>query len=202
MNLKKINEELNEKTPEEIVAWALSLGKRSIVTTNFRPYEATILHAVVSQSPDIPVVWCDTGYNTRQTYQHAIQLIDQLQLNIDLYVPRQSVAYRDVLMGIPEVDTPEHRLFTQQVKLEPFERAMRKHQPEVWFTNLRKDQTEFRANLEVVSCSKDGVLKVCPFFHYTEAQLDQYLETHGLPNEHRYYDPTKALENRECGLHT
>ncbi|HET8752834.1 MAG TPA: phosphoadenylylsulfate reductase, partial [Salinimicrobium sp.] len=24
---------------------------------------------------------------------------------------------------------------------------------------------------------------------------------HGLPNEFKYFDPTKVLSNRECGLH-
>ena len=28
-----------------------------------------------------------------------------------------------------------------------------------------------------------------------------YLEENNLPNEFKYFDPTKALENRECGLH-
>jgi phosphoadenosine phosphosulfate reductase len=46
------------------------------------------------------------------------------------------------------------------------------------------------------------VLKVAPLFHWTEAQMRAYLAEHGLPNEDSYYDPTKALENRECGLHT
>jgi phosphoadenosine phosphosulfate reductase len=32
--------------------------------------------------------------------------------------------------------------------------------------------------------------------------MDAYLAEHNLPNEHDYFDPTKALETRECGLHT
>lgn len=202
MDLKHINDALSEKNPREIVQWALALKKRSVVTTNFRPYEAAILHAVVSEAPEISVIWCDTGYNTPQTYRHAHELIELLRLNIDVYLPRHSAAYRDVYMGIPGIDSPLHPTFTQEVKLEPFERAMAHHAPEVWFTNLRKDQTEFRANLDIVSLSKDGVIKVSPFFHYSEDELDRYLEMHGLPNEHRYFDPTKALSNRECGLHT
>ncbi|MGB2758373.1 MAG: phosphoadenylylsulfate reductase, partial [Maribacter stanieri] len=29
-----------------------------------------------------------------------------------------------------------------------------------------------------------------------------YLKKYNLPNEHNYFDPTKVLENRECGLHS
>jgi phosphoadenosine phosphosulfate reductase len=46
-----------------------------------------------------------------------------------------------------------------------------------------------------------GSLKVSPFFHWTDAQLDAYLAEHGLPNEWDYFDPAKADEKRECGLH-
>ena len=40
-----------------------------------------------------------------------------------------------------------------------------------------------------------------PFYHWSDTQLDIYLEHRELPNEHHYFDPTKVLENRECGLH-
>ncbi|HUH46471.1 MAG TPA: phosphoadenosine phosphosulfate reductase family protein, partial [Arenibacter sp.] len=112
------------------------------------------------------------------------------------------VAHRDVVMGIPGIDDPRHALFTEQVKLEPFKRAMADHRPDVWFTNLRHGQTALRDSLDILSLSKDGVLKVSPFYHYTDSQLDRYLRDRNLPNEHKYFDPTKVLEHRECGLHT
>lgn len=202
MNLSEVNQKLRNATPAEIVYWALSCAKRPIVTTNFRPYEACILHAVTSQMSSIPVVWCDSGYNTPQTYTHAERTIHQLKLNVDLYVPAQTAAHRNAIMGIPEPDTEAHKLFTEQVKLEPFQRAMREHKPDVWFTNLRKGQTKFRDSMDIINQGQDGVLKVCPFFYWSDAELDTYLESHGLESESRYYDPTKALENRECGLHT
>lgn len=201
MNLTAINKELKEKSPKEIVQWALYAAKRPVVTTNFRPYEAAILHATSQVKKDIKVIWCDTGYNTSYTYKHAEELIDQLDLNIHLYVPKQTTAHRDVVMGIPGLDDPNHAVFSEQVKLEPFKRAMDEHKPDVWFTNLRKGQTALRDSLDIVSLSADGVLKVSPFYHWTDEELDTYLKAHKLPNEDRYYDPTKLLSNRECGIH-
>lgn len=202
MNPESINKELALASPKEIVQWALSAAKQPVITTNFRPYEAAILHAVNAQNSDIPVIWCDSGYNTSYTYQHAEKTIQQLGLNIDLYVPKQTAAHRDVIMGIPEPDTPEHDQFTNQVKLEPFMRAMSNHQPDVWFTNLRKGQTALRDSMDIVNVGKDGIIKVCPFYHWSDTELDGYLAAYQLESEDRYYDPTKALANRECGLHT
>lgn len=199
--LPKWNAQLRGIPPQEIIAWAVQHGAKPVVTTNFRPYEVAILHAVADVSPDIPVIWCDTGYNTPQTYKHAEELIARLGLNIKLYVPAQTVAHRDVVMGIPDIDDPLHKVFTEQVKLEPFQRAMAEHQPDVWFTNLRKGQTAHRNSLDILSLDKNGVLKVSPFYYWSDKELDVYLEQYKLPNEHKYFDPTKVLANRECGLH-
>ncbi|TDQ30634.1 phosphoadenosine phosphosulfate reductase domain-containing protein [Zeaxanthinibacter enoshimensis] len=200
--LKSLNAQFKGIPPEEIISWAISYGKSPVVTTNFRPYEVAILHAVTEVKKDIPVIWCDTGYNTPQTYRHAEEVIARLELNIHLYVPRQSTAHRDVVLGIPQVEDPRHVIFTEQVKLEPFRRAMAEHRPDVWFTNLRKGQTAHRDTLDILSLDKQGVLKVSPFYHWNDAQLDAYLQEAGLPNEHTYFDPTKVLANRECGLHS
>jgi phosphoadenosine phosphosulfate reductase len=199
--IKKLNIQFKGIPPEEIISWAIKHGKNPVVTTNFRPYEVAILNAVTQVKKNISVVWCDTGYNTPQTYAHAEELIATLDLNINLYVPKQTAAHRDVVMGIPGVDDPRHAKFTEQVKLEPFSRAMAEIQPDIWFTNLRKGQTAHRDTLDILSLSKDGVLKVSPFYHWSDSQLDAYLKERNLPNEHIYFDPTKVLENRECGLH-
>lgn len=201
LNLDELNNELKIKTPIEVIQRILTLYELPVVTTNFRPYEAAILYAVTQVQPDIKVIWCDTGYNTADTYQHAEELINKLQLNIQLYVPRQTVAHRSVVLGIPDIDDPNHKIFTEQVKLEPFKRAMKDNQPNVWFTNLRKGQTTFRDSIDIVSKGSDGIIKVSPFYHWSDQELDVYLLQNGLPNEFNYFDPTKQLENRECGLH-
>lgn len=201
LNLEQINKDLRGKSPSEIIHWAISLAKKSLITTNFRPYEVAILKAVTDVQKDIKVIWCDTGYNTVQTYKHAEELIKRLNLNIYLYTPQQTVAHRNVVLGIPSLEDPKHVLFTEQVKLEPFARAMKEHQPDVWFTNLRKGQTAFRNSIGIVSQSKDGIIKVSPFYHWTDEELDSYLVEKKLPNEFTYFDPTKVESNRECGLH-
>lgn len=202
INIQEINKELEQKSPKEIIAWAVSYAENPVVTTNFRPYEVAILNACTEVKKDIKVIWCDTGYNTPNTYKHANELIDKLGLNVHLYVPLQTTAHRDATMGIPQIEDSLHKVFTEQVKLEPFNRAMHEHKPDVWFTNLRKGQTAFRDGINVVSLSKDGVLKVSPFYNYSDEELDIYLIERNLPNEFSYFDPTKVLENRECGLHS
>ena len=79
---------------------------------------------------------------------------------------------------------------------------MKELAPAVWITALRKVQNPNRAGLDIVSEDKNfGALKVSPLFYFSDAELEAYLLEHDLPNEWDYFDPAKADEKRECGLH-
>ena len=199
--LARVNAELG-RDAAALVRWALGLGQTSIVTTNFRPFEAVILHLVTQVKPDVPVVWMDNGYNTAATYQFADAVTRQLGLNLKIYLPRRSRAHREAVEGAtPALDDPRHAAFTEEVKLEPFARALRETAPQVWFTALRATDTAVRAAMEPVSINPDGLIKVAPLLHWSSKVLHDYCQQHGLPNNFDYVDPTKGEDNRECGLH-
>jgi phosphoadenosine phosphosulfate reductase len=158
----------------------------------------------VQAQADIPVLWVDHGYNRPATYKHAEELKKLLKLNIKAFVPRMTTAHRDAIGG--EIPTPEDeaglKQFSAVFKLEPFQRGMRELAPTVWLTALRKVQNPNRASLEVVSQDTNfNTLKVSPVFHWSDAEMEEYLKKHNLPNEWDYFDPAKADEKRECGLH-
>ena len=204
-DLARWNTELRTKSPLDIVRWAIAQsGGRAIVSTNFRPYEAVILHLAVQAQPDIPVLWVDHGYNRPATYKHAEELRARLKLNLQPYLPRLTPAHRDAIYGpIPTTeDEAGLKKFSALMKLEPFQRGMKELAPKVWITALRQVQNPNRAGLDIVSLDENfGALKVSPLFYLTDADLDAYLAQHRLPNEWDYFDPAKADEKRECGLH-
>lgn len=199
--LEELNSSVTKLSPAEIISKALLISKSPIITTSFGPFSPIILHALVAQKPDIKVIWVDTGYNTKYTYQYAFNLVKKLKLNVFTYVPKTSVGYRNIELGIPSINDPKHKIFTHQVKIEPFNRAIKDHKPDVWFTNLRTGQTEFRDSIDVFSMSSEGILKVSPFYSFSDEKMNAYLKKYKLLNETRYYDPTKQVSNRECGLH-
>jgi phosphoadenosine phosphosulfate reductase len=203
--IAKWNAELRHVSPLEITRWAVSQADgRAIVSTNFRPYEAVILHLAVQVHPRIPVLWVDHGYNRPATYRHAEELRRLLNLDIRSYLPRISAAHRDTIYGpIPSIEDEEGlKEFSALMKLEPFQRGMKELAPRVWITALRKVQNPNRAGLDIVSLDSNfGTLKVSPVFYLDDADIEQYLEKYNLPNEWDYFDPAKADEKRECGLH-
>ena len=201
IDLEYYNKQFRGIPPEEIITWALQLSNRRIVTTSFGKYSAVLLNTFHNIDPNINVVWCDTGYNLPETYEHASYLTRNLNLNLNTYVPRETKAFTEHRLGFPTADQPEHQEFSEIVKLEPFRRALADHRPDVWFTNIRIRQTALRSSKDILSFSKEGILKVSPFYYWSDEDLDDYLEAHDLPKNSTYFDPVKALETRECGIH-
>jgi len=204
LDLDSVNASLRGASPREIVRWALGLGRRTIATTSMGRNAAVMLHIVSEVDRSVPTIWVDTGYNLRDTYIVAERLIRDLELNIHVYSPLMTSERRNAIMGgIPTVDEEERHLeFTRQVKLEPFDRALAEFKPEIWLTGIRREETEHRKTLDIVSLDARGIVKVAPVFYWSDEQVEDYMEQQQLPTCKHYFDPTKVQDGRECGLHT
>ncbi|MCR9186878.1 MAG: phosphoadenosine phosphosulfate reductase family protein [Halieaceae bacterium] len=204
MDLKSVNDMLRGASAPAVVEWALAQGRPTIATTSMGRNAALMLHLVSQVDRAVPTVWIDTGYNLRDTYVVAERLIRDLALDIRVYSPLMTSERRNAIMGgIPTVDEEDrHREFTRQVKLEPFARALEDLQPEIWLTGIRREETEHRKTLDIVSLDDRGILKVAPIFYWSEAEVEEYMQRHQLPTCRHYFDPTKVHDGRECGLHT
>lgn len=203
LDLRQINEQLRNQSPQSIIRWALSLKKTAIMTTSFGYNSAVSLHLLHETAPEVPVVWVDSGYNVKDAYLVAEQLMADLNLNMHVYNPLMSAERRNAIMGgIPSIEDEHFDAFVEQIKLEPFARALNELKPEVWITGIQQGETEHRKNLDIVSIDGRGILKVAPIFYWDEAQVSEYMQQHNLPSCKHYFDPTKVHEHRECGLHT
>jgi len=69
------NKRLRNMAPNDIIDWALELSNKRIVTTSFGKYSAVLLSTFHKKDSAIDVVWCDTGYNLLDTYEHAAQVM-------------------------------------------------------------------------------------------------------------------------------
>ena len=191
------------ESDDSIIRHALQFADgKAMISTNFRPQEAVLLHKVTRLLPDITVLWVDHGYNTPDTYRFAEQLIAELELNVALYLPKRTAAHREAVSGgIPSIDdVAAHDAFTQEVKLEPFRRGLAELAPTVWFTALRREQTAFRAGMRHFELEANNLIKVSPLLDWDNAAMEAYLAAHNLPDERTYFDPTKlkAPANAAC----
>ena len=220
-SLPTANRHLRDAEPSTIINWSIDAARALsdsrvksaetlanlppiMMTTSMGVNAAVMLHAVTTRLPGIPVVWVDTGFNLADTYRVAHQLERDLNLNLKVYSPRMTPErIRTLMGGVPLAeDEQQHSRFTELVKLEPFNRAVDELQPRVWLTGIRREETAYRRGLECVTYDSRGLIKVAPFFHATEADLEAYRRRYSLPTTRHYFDPTKLDASRECGLHT
>ena len=199
-NIDLYNAKLRHKRPDEIITWALSLSSNCIVTTSFGVYSEVLLSTMTRHDKHIKVIWCDTLFNSDSTYEHSKHLTCKYQLNLFKY---QSLVNKKNVekLYVEDLSDEKFKEFANLVKIEPFKRALKEHKPDLWFTNIRVRQTEYRDKKDILSYSKKGILKVSPFYYWTDADLDKYVLENNLNKNLNYFDPVKVLRYRECGIH-
>ena len=192
----KLNHQSQLLFTKQVTKLALMNSSTSIVSTKFSPHSAAFLHLIYSIQSDIPVIWVDTGYNTRDTIQFAHDITSLLKLNLHVYTP----AARELTVP-PDLDDPTHAAFSFDVKIEPFERAITEMSADMWLSSIRSYQSSYRQSLDIFKEKDSNLLKVSPMLYWTDQDVMQYLHDHGLPTGPACYDPTKGEPLRECGLH-
>lgn len=195
--LENLNERDRVRRARLSLELALSVARRPVVSTKFGPFSAVLLHMVGELAPGTPVVWVDTGYNTRATREFVIHLSDRLGIEPQVFTPRDHA-----LAVPPALDDPAHAAFVEEVKLEPFRRALDRLGADAWLSAVRREQTAHRRTLEPFAEGPGGILKVSPLLEWTEGQMRRYARGRSLPIGPDCYDPTKGEPMRECGLHT
>lgn len=222
--LAEANELLTPLSAEERVAWALAnLPDTHFLSSSFGIQAAVMLHLMIAQRPDMPVVLTDTGYLFPETYQFIEELTERLKLNLKVYKADLSPAWQEAKYGkLWEQGEAGIKQFNTMNKVEPMTRALADINAGTWFSGLRRQQSSTRADKPIVELSR-GTIKVYPIIEWTNRDVYQYLTKFDLPYhplwEEGYVSvgdihTTRKLEpgmteeetrfmglSRECGLH-
>lgn len=226
--VRHCNELFADMTAEERVAWSLkNLPAQPVLTSSFGAQAAVSLHLITQQSPDIPVVFIDTGYLFPETYRFVDELTERLQLNLKVYSSKTSPAWQEARYGQRWLQGVEGiSAYNYDNKVEPMERALRELEVGIWFAGLRRSQSNSRADVPFLQWSGNGNQarwKVHAIADWSDRDIGTYLKQHDLPYhplwEKGYVSigdthTTKPLHEvereedtrffgltRECGLH-
>ena len=224
LDLPAANAVLEERTPEQRVAWALDhLRPRIVLSTSFGAQAAVLLHLVTRLWPEIPVVMVDTGYLFPETYRFADALTARLRLNLKVYRAPLGPAWQEARYGkLWEQGLDGITRYNQMNKVEPMQRALDELGARGWIVGLRRSQSSTRRHLDVLAV-QDGYLKVHPIVDWNDKHVYDYLTAHDLPyhplweagypsigdwhTSHKLTDGMTEEETRffglkrECGLH-
>lgn len=229
LKIEKYRELLKDKTPFEILEFALSEWRDSITfASSLGVEDQMITHMLCSikDEPDIFVI--DTGRLHPQTYSLIDTTRARYKISLKIYYPdfkkvEQYYLKNGVNAFYKSKELRKECCFIR--KVEPLARALKNKK--AWITGLRKEQSRDRSNVEKIEWDElHNMYKINPLAYLKSDEMWDYIKKHNVP-----YNPlhdvgypsigcepcTKAVnENedprsgrwwweygkKECGLHT
>lgn len=200
----------------------LNLDK-ACVTCSFQAEDVVVLHQVIKQKPDIPVLFLETGYHFPETLAYRDEMTAKWNLNLYNLSAKQSVRDQESQFGILNQTAPDRCCGLRKVT--PLFEGLAPY--ETWITGLRREQSPTRAGLQIFETFKlpggKELRKVSPLAMWTMPEVWNYLRAHDIPALPLYekgytsigcapctelpFDPENARSGRwhgkklECGIH-
>ena len=166
---------------ERLIHDLLSRGEPSCVTSSFQTECIALVHMIIRQKPDIPILFLDTGYHFPETYAYRDEIAERFGLNLVNLQPEMSVPEQESRFGILYQSAPDRCCGFR--KVEPLFAALEPYG--VWFTGLRRDQSPTRASLKEVDDfrlpSGKVLTKVSPLAAWTNPEVWAYLKANQIP---------------------
>jgi phosphoadenosine phosphosulfate reductase len=140
--------------------------------------DAVLAHLASRVAPGIDVVFVDTGYHFAETIGTRDAVAATLPVNLLSITPVQSVAEQDAEYG-PELHQRDPDKCCALRKVQPLVDALTEY--DAWATGLRRAETHNRVIAPVVGWDeKKGKVKVSPLARWSDADVERYIEQHGI----------------------
>jgi phosphoadenosine phosphosulfate reductase len=179
--IETINDHLEGRHPQEVLAWALAQYSPDIVLAcSFGGISGmALLDMSAKINPRVKVFYLDTDFLFPETYA----LVDEVARRYGI----QAAAVRSHLT--PQEQAKQYGeglwrrnpdLCCQLRKVEPNQRALQGQR--AWISGIRRDQTTTRRSAQAVEWDiQFGLVKVNPLVSWTEAQVWEYVREHNVP---------------------
>ncbi|GMG88324.1 phosphoadenosine phosphosulfate reductase family protein [Biformimicrobium ophioploci] len=184
-----------------LVEEVLQEFSKPIFTTSFGYDSGVLLSVIARVAREVPVLWIDTGFTHRDTYAFIKSIVRNSGINLKVYSPTYNSNYLSNVLGIDPLGGPDSReKFNFHTKVEPMQRALAEHKPDLWVSGVRAEETDHRKNLEMFVKSGD-LIKFSPLIHWSHKEVREFKSKNSIPSPGGYFDPTKTEDREECGIH-
>ena len=184
-NLERFNEVLINLSSLEILEWSYKIFNRNLAfTTSFGIQSSVLLHLIQSSSlkDKVKILWIDTGYLPKETYEYANTLINQLSLNITILQSEISPAHMEAMHGkLWESNRVEDiNKYHQIRKVDPLDNALKKYSINCWGSGVRAQQTTNREKMKFIELIRD-TLSIRPLLGWSQKDIFYYMKEKNLP---------------------
>lgn len=157
-------------------------GKGDVcLTCSFQAEDVLLTKLALELDPRIPVLFLDTGYHFKETYEYRDCIANDWNLNLFNLLPEKTVAQQESEFGILNQTAPDQCCKLR--KVEPLFNALKNYR--VWLTGLRREQAKSRAALEESApFTLPGgaqILKLAPLAAWTTKDVWYACEQFSIP---------------------
>jgi len=212
-----VNSNLPTANSQQVIRDALANAKAPCITSSFQVECMVLTHLLLSERPQIPVLFLDTFHHFAETLAYRDEMTARFTLNLT------NLRAGEPRVGLWQIESPD--ACCARHKVGPLFTALEQY--DVWFTALRRDQSASRANLQEVEPFKlpSGkiIQRVAPLAAWTAKDVWAYAKQHDIPLLSLYdqgytsigcepcttppLDPSNPRSGRwqgqklECGIH-
>jgi phosphoadenosine phosphosulfate reductase len=187
--------DLETASAQDVLRWAIdTFGHRFAIASSMG--DGLLAHLAASVEPGVDILFLDTGYHFAETIGTRDAVAASYDVNVRTVLPLLSVKQQDEQYG-PELWNREPTACCAMRKVEPLARAL---EPYVaWASGIRRDEAVTRRDTRVVEWDdKRGKVKVNPIATWTQAEVDAYVEKHGVLVNPLAYDGFPSIGCAPC----
>jgi phosphoadenosine phosphosulfate reductase len=183
MTTAEINAQVNARLDVVRATLAREMTGREDVclTCSFQAEDVLLTKLAIELDAKIPILFLDTGYHFRETYEYRDRIAREWGLNLINLLPAKSVAEQESVYGLLYLSAPDQRCRLR--KVEPLFMAVAEYR--VWLTGLRREQARSRAALEEAALftlpGGKQVLKLAPLATWSTRDVWFACEQFSIP---------------------
>jgi phosphoadenosine phosphosulfate reductase len=191
--------EYKVRAAEQLVRRELEQTQGDVCVTNsFQAEDMIVLHIVRQISPDVPVIFLDTGYHFAEVYEYRDRMAQTWSMNLINLLPELTVAEQEAQFGILNQTDPSRCCSLRKVK--PLFSALDRY--ELWFTGLRREQAKSRAALQTVEdfalSTARTIRKISPLTEWTTKDVWDYARQNDIPLLRLYDEGYSSIGCEPC----
>jgi phosphoadenosine phosphosulfate reductase len=187
--------DLEDASAQDVLRWAVdTFGDGFAIASSMG--DGLLAHLAASVAPGVDILFLDTGYHFAETIGTRDAVASSYDVNVRTILPLLTVNQQDTQHG-PELWNRDPTACCAMRKVEPLARAL---EPYVaWGSGVRRDEAVTRRETGVVEWdAKRGKVKVNPIARWTQADVDAYVEQHGVLVNPLAYDGYPSIGCAPC----
>jgi len=187
--------DLETASAQDIVRWAVdTFGDRFAIASSMG--DGLVAHLAASVASGVDILFLDTGYHFAETMGTRDAVAASYDVNVRTILPLLTVGQQDAQHG-PELWNRDPTACCAMRKVEPLARALEPYL--AWGSGVRRDEAVTRRDTKVVEWdAKRSMVKVNPIATWTQAEVDAYVEQHGVLVNPLAYDGYPSIGCAPC----